>query len=83
MPHPFVMNAPSPSPIMFQLHVLSTCESLNIDVPAVFVLPHSTHNFTDAGLEELDETEMRGIVLDENIDIRENYVCLQLTLPQS
>ena len=42
--------------------------------------------FTDgeieAGLEELDKTEMRGIGLDENIDIRENYICLQLTLPQ-
>ena len=42
-----------------------------------------TDDEIEAGLEELDKTEMRGIALDENIDIRENYVCLQLTLPQS
>ena len=42
-----------------------------------------TDDEIEAGLEELDKTEMSGIALDENIDIRENYVCLQLTLPQS
>ena len=43
--------------------------------------------FTDeeieAGLEELDKTEMKDIALDENVDTRETYVCLQLTLLQS
>ena len=42
-----------------------------------------TDDEIEAGLEELDKTEMKDIALDENVDIRENYVCLQLTLPQS
>ena len=42
-----------------------------------------TDDEIEAGLEELDKTEMKDIALDGNIDIRENYVCLQLTLPQS
>ena len=41
-----------------------------------------TDDEIEAGLEELDKTEMKDIALDENVDIRENYVCLQLTLPQ-
>ena len=40
-----------------------------------------TDDEIEAGLEELDKTEMKDIALDENIDIRENYICLQLTLP--
>ena len=42
-----------------------------------------TDDEIEAGLEELDKTEMKDIALHEKIDIRENYVCLQLTLPLS
>lgn len=42
--------------------------------------------FTDeeieAGLTELDKTQMSGIALDENIDLREEFLCVKLTVPQ-
>jgi len=42
--------------------------------------------FTDeeieAGLSELDKTQMSGIGLDDTIDHREEYHCVKLTMPQ-
>ena len=36
----------------------------------------------EAGISELDKTKMSGIALNETIDLREEYLCVKLTLPQ-
>ena len=42
--------------------------------------------FTDeeieAGLNELDKTQLSGIALGDTIDLREEYLCVKLTVPQ-